>query len=376
LSLQSCVNSARKSQDNSIDETDIALFRSWQKLDRAFNCCSQNIWDESYKAQHEAVMFVRTKKGAFQYAYIINHPNPAKIRGAKRVNVAALSGNATLAHITPVYRIDYLAPDQFARIGNFDFEFAIGGSDVFAVSYQKRTAKKIRKALEDDDGYQEPGDNSFADVASDDWILFLAHEIFHRRQFKRWANFENNQDLDTYNFSIHNIALILLEQNILKKGLRGQIDAPLALIEYAAVRNHRTTLYGTQIMTLDSTQEIYEGTSRYIEHRFGALISNEDFNNDNFAEQIESDEEIYPELDVKDTLGFGRFYASGAAVAALLDKTKIDWKDRVMAGQNFTQIIDQHYGKDKQEQILALAKARHDFSTYNRKAAQYFALLK
>jgi len=372
LGLQSCQTNDWAVKDTSLDATDQALFASWKKLDEQFDCCANIIWTANFRPQDNPVLFARTKNGIFQYAYVINHPNPSHIPSATRITDPAV------ANLAPVYRFDQLPTQQFNRIGNFDFEFPLAGHDVFAVSYQKRTAQKIQDALENNNEYQNPGESIFADVASDDWILFLAHEIFHRRQFKQWVQLENNQNLDTYNFSQENIALILLEQQILKNGIRKKsaAAAKLALLEYAAVRNYRQIRYGKQIETLDSAQEIYEGTSRYIEHSLGEMLKNPDFNLSNFAEHIENDEEIFPEINVRDTLGFGRFYASGAAVSALLDRAGVDWKGHVKTASSFSEIITQHYQDKDPLRRLNNARIRHNYPAQYQRAKRYVQLLK
>lgn len=375
LGLLSCkTNDDWQAGGISLDETDRELFKSWQHLDAQFDCCAANVWNANYRPQDEPILFARTINGRFQYGYIINHPAPSRILSAVRIDVPALR------NLAPIYHISSLDPAIFERIGNFDFELAIGGSDVFAVTYQKRTADKIRSEKErsaQGTNYQNPGEISFADVASDDWILFLAHEIFHRRQFKRWAQLENNQDLDNYDFSQENIALILLEQQILKSGIRGQTRAAArqALIEYAAIRNYRKYRFGRQIETLDSAQEIYEGTSRFIEHRLGQLLGNADFNNGNFADQIENDETLYPDIDVRDTLGFGRFYASGAAVAELMDRAGLNWKNSIKTAPSFAQIIEQNYGPLNDQRLVRDAQIRHDYTGIFRRAGQYRQLI-
>lgn len=375
LSLSSCQTSGEWPNSDwqfggvSLDETDREMFKSWQRLDAQFNCCAATIWDENYRPQDEPVFFVRTQNGRFQYGYIINHPSPWRIADAVQIDIPAMQ------NMGDIYLIRRIDPNIFAHIGNFDFELPIGGSDVFAVTYQKRSAKKIRAAKRIN--YQNPGEISFADVASDDWILFLAHEIFHRHQFKQWVALENNQNLDSYDFSQENIALILLEQQILKSGLKARTTnaARQTLIEYATIRNYRKRRFGRQIETLDSAQEIYEGSSRFIEHRLGHLLKNADLNRSNFANQIENDEEIYPGIDVRDILGFGRFYASGAAVAALMDRAEIDWKTSIKTAPSFAQIIVQNYGTVNDLRLVRNAQIRHDYRAIFRKAEQYHRLI-
>lgn len=369
LLLHSCQTNEWQSSGG-LDKTDTALLASWQRLDGVFDCCSSDIWNGDYRPQDEPILFVRTRNGKFSHGYLINHPAPHNIDGAVRLNNAALRG------LPPIYRISKLSPEQLEFIGNFDFEFPIGGSDVFAVTYQKRSASKVQEALENQTIYQEPGESSFADVASDDWILFLAHEIFHRRQFKLWAQFENNQDLDSYNFSADNIAMILLEQEILMHGLQGRTEqaAQIALTQYAAVRQYRQSRFGLQVKTLDSAQEIYEGTSRYIEHRFGQLLRNPEFNNGNFAQTIENDQEQFSLSDTREQLGFGRFYASGAGVAALLDQANIDWKNSIKFGLNFNDIIRDNFVMQDEINIIRAAQTRHDYNILYNEARKLSAL--
>ncbi len=365
LILKSCQTNDWQA-NSGLDKTDKALFASWQRLGIIFNCCSNMIWNKHYRPQNEPILFVRIDEGKFSHAYLINHPAPNRISGAVRINSSAFSD------LPPIYQITQLSLQQLEFIGNFDFEFPIGGSDVFAVTYQRRSNKNIRRALENETTYQIPGESSFADVASDDWILFLAHEIFHRRQFKLWTQFENDQDLASYNFSPENIAMILLEQEILINGLRRQSKkaAQVALIEYAAVRQYRQSRFGLQVKTLDSAQEIYEGTSRYIEHRFGALLGNAELNMNNFAEIIENDQKQLGENNIREQLGFGRFYASGAGVAALLDRAEINWKDTIKFGQDFNAIIRDNFVLQNERNIIRSVQIRYDYNALFNQAVE------
>ncbi len=367
LMLSSCQGNQWRSGNAALDQTDRALFTSWQRLDDTFDCCADSVWNSNYRPQSEPILFVRTEQGLFQYAYLLNHPNARSIRGAQRINIPALQ------NLGPIYRINRLSQDQLNFIGNFDFEFPIGGIDVFAVTYQQRTAERVRTAQNSLDEFQNPGRQAFEDVKSEDWILFLAHEIFHRRQIKEWAELTNNQNLDSYNFSQENIALALLEQSILKEAVQNKDiqNARRALVEYAAVRAYRQVRFGEQIKTLDGAQETLEGTTRYIEHGFGELLGSRNIGLNNFHQQLELDEEITPEFDSKRYFGFGRFYASGAAVAALLDRAQIPWKNRVSRGEDFADIIDQSFGRRNYQQVVQGAFTRYDYPYLLRRAAQY-----
>lgn len=365
--LSSCQSSQFRSIGAGLDETDQALFGSWQTLSEKFNCCANQIWDASYLPQNEPILFVRTERGFFQYAYLLNHPNARNIPGAQQITTAALQ------NLGPIYRINSLSQDQLDYIGNFDFTFPLGGIDIFAVTYQRRTADKVLAAQNNLDEYQNPGQPVFEDVKSEDWILFLAHEIFHRRQIKNWAELTNDQDLTTYNFSLENIALALLEQSILKQAVqRNDVQiARSALIEYAAVRAYRQSRFGLQIKTLDGAQETLEGTTRYIEHGFGEILGSRNVDLNNFHQQIELDEEINSEFDSKRYFGFGRFYATGAAVASLLDRAQIPWKSRVRNGEDFADIIDQRFGRKNYQQVVEGALKRYDYPRLVNRAAQY-----
>ena len=330
-------------QSEKLDQTDLTLFTKVSRLYKIFETETTNIWDGSYRLDQDILYLVRKDAKNDLYGYVINHPNPDAFEEARRISLP------NDLNLPPVYRIDKLDRAQLAESPNFAFDYSLGSESVMMMKYTT------------------PEVDDFAAPSNSDWSLFLAHEVFHRYQEQTWRENDNNQDLSTYDFSAEPIALILLEQQILKAAINASSDVAAyteALKQFTAVRSLRIDKYGDQIKTLDNEQERIEGTSLYIEHQVGELLQNEQTNLSTLGQNL-----LEEYTQVRASLGFDRFYETGAVLSYFLDQTDINWHDAIKQGDTPYDLLDNtlNIGSD-QRQLVNAAKKRFDFAALLQKA--------
>ena len=343
---QTTLSSQNTSVD--LDKVDTEMFERLSKMYAAFRTNADQIWGSDFRLDQDIIYLVRygaendEHRGRNNvYGYVINHPNPEKIGGATPV---ALNKDLNLPS---VYRVTKLNNDRIAESPNFDFEYPLGGEQVMMLRY---TTSDI---------------DDFAAPVSNDWLAYLSHETFHRFQGRAWEEGETNQDLTNYDFSAEAIALIFLEHRILLGGLQAQDIAARAeaLQQFVAVRHLREQKYGEQIRTLDGQQERFEGTALYTEHTLGELLGGErtNLNPDTFGQSL-AQTEFDPESEnVPETLGFFRFYDTGAVLSRLLDLQNIAWKAELSAGKTHYDIIKEHYDLKEFDTLVESAKNTYNF---------------
>ena len=328
-----------------LDQVDTILFEKLSRLYTVFRTDADKIWDNSFRLDQDIVYLVREDAENALYGYVINHPNPEEIEGASRLRLSDDLG------LPPVHRVDKLDKAQLA-LNPFEFEYPLAGESVLMMKYTT------------------PDVDSFVSPTSGDWDLFLAHEAFHRHQFRNWHENDNIQDLSNYNFSADALALMLLEQHILQAGLNASDGAARtqALRLFSAVRNYRIETYGGQIVTLDNEQERLEGAALYIEHQIRALSNRPSMN---LTEELLPSFDDYVEFDMRDYFGFNRFYATGSAIGRILDLQGIDWKNGVANGDTQYDVIINHYDIRDRDALLEAAKAAYNYSELLTQAERY-----
>jgi len=340
-------SSSGKSEKNRLDvgNVDKQLFERTDKLFSLFREKSNKIWQESYRLDQMALMYVRNDGRRDQYAYLINHPKVVGIESAQRYKVPADF------NLPPVYRLDKIPnQEKIAKIENFDFNYDVHGVETYVMKYTS------------------PDINEFKAPTSDVWTLYVAHEGFHDYQLDTWREAPGNgQDIAGYPLNSEHIALIMLEDAVIKEAL--QADSPAgrtrAIKQFVAIRQTRIATWD-DVRYLDLPQEQIEGTARYIEHRLGSLIGYDKLNLNTFADGLG----YIPESNIRGELGFGRFYRTGAALGYLLDQLNIDWKIQIERGQSQFDVISDYYNiaNDGVPALLSEAKAAYHYDTLKMKA--------
>ena len=215
----------------------------------------------------------------------------------------------------------------------------------------------------------------------------FVHEGFHRYQDVEGAwmrNPEFIQDEENYPLNESNIALAILEHKILLAGLAG--DAATALRQFVAVRATRiadpaNVVNGTNYVSgVDNGQEWGEGTAEFAERRFMAAMGLS-YGSPTLP-TLETKLGLYSQFPTKASIrsefGFGRFYATGAAVLQLLASTQVAFVDGTKAGQSPYAIAAAAHAdaaSSERASLVDAAKAAHSYdSTIVPEARQLLAL--
>ncbi len=282
---------AASADGSAIDQQ--VLDRSLELLDDAYQRID-GAWPGFDPPEHPVVL--AWKNGDKLLAAVtINHPDPGALGDATEVQ----HGRSNLGR---VHIVDGMTPEVAERLENlvnFEFDTEIGGAGSFLM--EADTA----------DGFFDP--------VTLDYGSTLLHEMFHRYQGLKPEVFtgEGFQDVDGYAYTADNIELAALEDRALRAALSADSEDGRreAARHVAALRQARMT--ADDRVVLDQDQELNEGSARYIEHLLGGDDTNYTFHQTNYELDLaDTPTELGP---VKDHYGFGRFYASGAAMYRLLD---------------------------------------------------------
>ncbi len=338
-------DSASALASTELDQTDTQLFERTAQLFDLFETQSGEIWNEDYRLDQMALMYVRTDGVNDQYAYLINHPTAAELDGAQLVELPEE------LDLPDVYRFDEIPnASRVAQNPHFDFNAPIAGEETYVMKYTT------------------PQVDEFASPVSHDWSLYVAHEGLHDDQDEWNETPSNGQDTAGYPLEADHIALIMLENEVIKAALTAEDEATReqAIKQFVAVRQTRINRWDS-VRLLDLPQEQIEGTARYIEHTLGSLLDYDRTNLTSFAESIYP----VPETRVRESLAFGRFYETGAALTHLVDQVGIEnWTLAIENGQSQFDLLADHYGMTdaELEKMLDEAKATYSFAEMAEKA--------
>lgn len=251
----------------------------------------ENKWPGFDPSEHPVVLPYKTDTNVVA-ALVINHPSPDQIGDATKLDIGDLP-------FASAYRVESINDEESKILSDmpaFEFHANLGGVDSFAMNVI--------------DG------DVFFDVLSDDYTATLLHEMFHRYQDEAFDGDIGFQDVDGYAYTPENLELAALEDRALASGLNATTDADrmTAAQHFVAIRQAR--MAADPRVVLDNSQEMFEGTARWIEHSTEGEGVNFVYNSENYARDLSVD---IDDVAVKETFGFGRFYASGAAIVRMAE---------------------------------------------------------
>ena len=288
-------------------------------------------WTGFDPREHPTVVSLRAD-GDVSQALAINHPNAGGLGTA-----VALDTNGTpFDSLHLITDLDEATKSRLQSIENFDFTATLGEVDAFVMVADRGDA--------------------FLDPASNDWPQTLIHEMFHRYQFEAFADDSAGQDIDGYAYTQENLELAALEERALRAAVLAGSDSDreTAARHLAGLRLAR--LAADHRVELDLSQERYEGTARYLEHVLGGDDERFGYRLDNFAGDLLDG---FTMGHVKDDYGFGRFYASGAAIMRVLDQLDVaDVIARVEAGESPIMVLADHLGVGADDAAALVDEAR------------------
>ncbi len=319
-----------------LDEIDGQMFQQLSKTFALFRERSADIWNEDYRLDQMSLMLVRTNGEGDQYAYLLNHPNAENMADAQSILLAAE------LNLPKVYRFDKIPnATAIADVPNFDFNAVIDGVETYVMKY---TTAEI---------------DEFSSPITFDWSLFVAHEGLHDAQDSWREAPSNGQDTAGYPLEADHIALIMLEDAAIKAALQAEDPAARegAIKQIVAIRQTRINRWDA-VRLLDLPQEQMEGSARYIEHTLGSLAEYGTTNLSTFETALEP----VPQSNVRDSLAFGRFYSTGAALSLFVDQLNIpDWTKAIEGGKSQFDLLAAHFDMSESEIAAQLEDAKQTY---------------
>lgn len=328
--------------DDNIPTADLdpAITTMVQNLAQKYRAAN-GVWPGFDPTEHPTVVAIKSGD-ELTGVVAVNHPDPGALGDATPISIEGLP---FAAHVVD----NPTVPEKLTAIQNFDFTSEQGGVDSFVMV--ANTA------------------DSFLAPTSAEFAATYIHEMFHRYQIKTF-NESGQQDIEGYAYTAANLELATLEERALEAALTATTDAECdeAARRFAAIRIVRREA-APAVAGLDDPQEISEGTARYIEHRTASKDSGAAYHADNFERDLQTD--LSNVAGVKETFGFGRFYASGAAIVELLDRMGVaDYTGRIEANEAPASILADHLGVTAADSQALLGEARADYDPSNELPSQ------
>ncbi len=300
----------------------------------------EGVWAGFVPNDHPVVIPFRSTSGDLQAVIAINHPDPDALGDAAALDTASTP-------FASLHRIEN-PTDRTAleQLEGFDFHARLGGVDSFAMI--------------------AGGSDAFFDPLTADYTSTLLHEMFHRYQDEAFEGSIGNQDVEGYAYTAENLELAVLEDRALRDVLKAESDTAreAAARRFAAIRLARRA--ADPRVVLDDDQERYEGSARFLEHRFAADDTEFAYHGGNFDRELT----VSFGSQVKDIFGFGRFYASGAAVLQTLDLLGVESiAERIEADESPADILIDHLGVETGDAAALVDEARANYDPRNELAA-------
>ena len=341
----SCVPSSSVSKANIpiLSDIDRQLLQRISRLFQVFCHQSASLWNTSYRLDQMPLLLVyRDAEGKDRHAYLLNHPHAKQLASAEPlVFDPSLLPLPPMVKLTTLPRAEGLNQNDLSQLQYAEFQWPLAGVPTLVVFYR------------------DSGEDSFSIPTSASWDAFLIHEGLHHHQEGLWRQRDDElQNVRDYPLAQVDIADILLETQALLSALSAKTEEGRrqAVRHFVSVRTARMTS-DPIIHGMDGTQERYEGTAHYLEHRLKAIIPNSAI--PDVATLLRGNLSIHGN---RLSLAFGRFYASGAALSMLLDQLAIDWKPLMASGETHYDILVQWLGDHSaQQQWLQEARTTYDY---------------
>ncbi len=294
-------------------------------------------WPGFVPNDHPAVLALKDSSGDLAGALAFNFPDPDALGTARALDPEG-TPIGSVHHIT-----ELTEAEKLQNLRGFDFHLKIGGVDSFAM--------------------EAGGGDDFFVPTTNDYVATYLHEMFHRWQDDGFAGDLGSQDVEGYAYTPENLALAALEDRALIEAANAETDEVRreAARRFAGIRLARMAA-DPRVANLDNSQERFEGTARYIEHRVAG--TDEDFSNYNetdYSVELASDPSATG--GVKDHYGFGRFYATGASILGLLDALGADdVDDEIEGGLSPAETLIEFLGVSEEDadDLVADAKSSYD----------------
>lgn len=315
------------SEYSQLDVTDKKMFDELTQQYQTFQKSPEQIWASSYHYDKEPLILVRSQKNKsiWRYIYLINASKYIDTKKFKKIN---FPGNPYLDDV-------YVTKS----LGNLSLEYWLPSTFTY-------TSLKNREILAFK-YYPELFDH---EKSFPNFIYFSMHEAFHLNVQQNWTYDKYGDRIDNYPYNQENFNLLRKEYELLDRGLQTKDTAQLNAVmkEWIDIRNQRYKKWPQLLKETNS--EAIEGTAKYIEYRYSALIGEpKQLITDNTGKTISFSQALEGVLkSEKHHYLLERWvsYDKGAALCYILDKLDPLWKNKIEDSPN-------HKGKTQYEIIKA-----------------------
>lgn len=216
-------------------------------------------------------------------------------------------------------------PGLSASDGRMDLDFAVPGGQAIAVRLDSAMALTLR---------------------------FLFHEAFHVHQTRVFAN-PHVREIDADAREVMdstNVALWEVERGILREALVTQDEVALRslLRSYLAVRGRRAARLSPQVVHYEAELERIEGSAHWVGNlgAFVALGGGTEELERGLREDLTRSAEMPRFANGAQWVIRVRVYATGATLAALLERLPTAWKTKLALGETFVSLVAAEVGID------------------------------
>jgi hypothetical protein len=303
---------------NSLNDLDKSMIKQLSEVYETYDNNSGDIWMEGYNFNNIPLILTPVSKDRGMlhgYSYVVGVDKLENSIFSKEIEVPKEM------NIPPIYRVSFLSPSLIKAWIPANFIFSdIGTQHVTFFKYNLLNTAALNT------------EKSFK--------YFLMHEVFHEyRQVPLWKNVN---DLTSTIFieerNKEQYQLLLLEFAILDKAneISNKDELINILSDFVTAREYRYNKF--QYMKQEKLVETLEGCAQYIEYKYSNLVG--DFVKPPFT--VDGEIVGFKDVFAKETLenfvkenGLNRFmdknlyYYVGSLEGVLLDKSDINWRDRV-----------------------------------------------
>lgn len=226
-------------------------------------------------------------------------------------------------------------PGLSASLGLFNLNFRVPGGEAIAVPLESRLPATLR---------------------------FLFHEAFHAYQERAFAN-PHVREIDADAREVvdsTNVALWEVERRILREALATDDEAALRplLRSYLAVRGRRAARLSPEVARYEAELERVEGSAQWVGNlgAFVAVGGGTEELEQGLREDLTRSAEMPRFANGAQWVIRVRVYATGATLAALLERLSPAWKTKLASGETFVSLVAAEVGSDAWENFT-LAEA-------------------
>lgn len=341
-------NKLTKSEFDSLNKTDQAMFQQLSQVYETYEAHSEKIWNDSFKLKDIPLVLTPVKKDkgvVHSYSYVV---------GVEKVEDSFFSQKIEMPKklkLPSIYRVSAISPSVLKTWFPSNFLFSDIGKE--HTTFFKYTAENVD---------EKPTNREFK--------YFLMHEAFHEyHQVPHWKNVnELSSSLYLEKRSQEQYQLLTLEMMILDKVNEAKEREKMLdyLTDYVLVREARYRKYSE--MKEEKKIETLEGTAQYVEYQYSNLVGDDMKPPFTVEGKTRRFAEVFSEKTLKafsENGGLASFldkdvyYYIGSFEGVILDQLEVDWKKQVDQGELIYDVLKEQVPSQRAKSLEEVKKNYH-----------------